>query len=387
MSETQVVVIGAGPYGLSAAAHLSAAGVETRVFGEPMVFWQDKMPARMLLRSPWAASHLSDPEHAFTLDAYRDEVDPKLSAPVPLGSFVEYGRWFQKHAVPWAEQRRVDRVERDADGFDVALDDGETVRAGRVVVATGIEHYAYVPPLFESLPDGLVSHPVDHNDLSGFRGRRVVVIGGGQSALESAALLHESGAEVTVLVRKPVIHWLARSARLHKLGPLTRLMYAPSDIGPAGLSQLVAHPSAFGRFPRRMQDRMAARAIRPAGAAWLPARLVDVDLRVGAWVVAAQASGDGLSLRLDGGEELTADHVLSATGYRVDVDAGCPMLSEDIHDGLSTVRGYPRLGRGLESSVPGLHFAGATAAWSYGPLTRFVAGAEFCSKELACTVR
>jgi hypothetical protein len=116
----------------------------------------------------------------------------------------------------------------------------------------------------------------------------------------------------------------------------------------------------------------------------LPARLADVDLRVGRWLVAARATDEGGALlTLDNGEKLTVDHVLCATGYRIDVNKGCPMLSRDTHAALRTVNGYPRLRRGLESSVPGLHFVGAPAAWSYGPLTRFVAGTEFCCRELA----
>jgi cation diffusion facilitator CzcD-associated flavoprotein CzcO len=387
MSDTDAVVIGAGPYGLSAAAHLGAAGIETRTFGDTMAFWQEKMPAGMLLRSPWPASHLSDPDESFTLDSYRAEVDPALAGPVPLASFVAYGQWFQKHAVPTAESRRVAMVTRNRDGYDVSLDDGETVRARRVVVATGIERYASIPALFRPYLGQESSHSSDHSDLSCFEGRKVAVVGGGQSALESAALLHEAGAEVVVLVRKPVVHWLKRSARLHRLGPVSRLLYAPSDIGPAGVSQLVAWPKVFRRIPRRAQDRLATRAIRPAGSAWLPPRLREVDLRLGRWAVEVRAEGGVATLRLDNGDNLTVDHVLCATGYRIDVAAGCPMLAPEIRRALHLVNGYPRLHAGMESSMPGLHFLGAPAAWSFGPLTRFVAGAAFSSRNLTEGIR
>ena len=69
-AQCDVAVIGAGPYGLSAAAYLRSAGVETRIFGEPMAFWQKQMPAGMCLRSNWGASHIADPQSQLTLDEY-----------------------------------------------------------------------------------------------------------------------------------------------------------------------------------------------------------------------------------------------------------------------------------------------------------------------------
>jgi cation diffusion facilitator CzcD-associated flavoprotein CzcO len=87
-----VAIVGAGPYGLSAAAHLRAAGVEARVFGRTMEFWERQMPAGMLLRSSWNACHISDPNHRLTLDDYQVNRGTTLGAPVPLDSFIAYGR-------------------------------------------------------------------------------------------------------------------------------------------------------------------------------------------------------------------------------------------------------------------------------------------------------
>src|SRR5215210_5256957 len=184
-----VVVIGAGPYGLSAAAHLIRAGVNVRVFGEPMESWTRHMPNGMLLRSRWEASHIGDPDHKLGLGSFEAASGLGRTEPVPLARFVDYGRWFQEHAVAGLERRRVARVSPDTHGFRVELEDGDALRAERVVVAAGIVPFAWRPPQFAGLPPALVSHTADHADLGVFERLRVAVVGGGQSALESAALL------------------------------------------------------------------------------------------------------------------------------------------------------------------------------------------------------
>ena len=85
MTVCDVAVIGAGPYGLSGATHLRAAnGLVVRVFGEPMSFWERHVPAGMLLRSPWAGSHISDPKRELTLDTYHLASSNHPSVPVPV---------------------------------------------------------------------------------------------------------------------------------------------------------------------------------------------------------------------------------------------------------------------------------------------------------------
>src|SRR5581483_4385343 len=199
-----VVIIGAGPYGLSTAAHLrEITGLQTRVFGQPMSFWKQNMPAGMFLRSPWSATHIADPKNTLTLDAYIADRKANLPKPIPLESFIDYGRWFQKRVAPDLDTRKINLVERVSNGFRVTAEDGEPMTARRVVVAAGIEPFAWKPPGFDDLPEGLVSHACDHSDLSRFNGKRVFVVGAGQSALETGALLHEAGAKVEIVVRNP----------------------------------------------------------------------------------------------------------------------------------------------------------------------------------------
>lgn len=380
-SDCHVAVVGAGPYGLSSAAYLQAAGVEARVFGEPMSFWQNQMPAGMCLRSNWGASHIADPKGELTLDEYCRQNGNHISKPIPLERFVDYGRWYQSQAVRDLERRNVLSIDLDARGFKVVMEDGEEFTARRVVVAAGISPFAARPKEFDGIPPALASHTSEHKDLRKFQGQRVVVIGAGQSALESAALLKEAGIAVEVIARKETLNWVGLHARLHHLGVISKMLYSTRDVGPAGISRLVAMPHLFRRFPRPFQDRTAYRAIRPAGAGWLQPRIEGIPITLGHKVVSATVAGSELRLRLDDGTERLADHALLATGFRVDVSR-YPFVSRSLVKQLKTVNGFPVLKRGLESSVPGLHFLGKPAAWSFGPLLGFVSGAEFASNEL-----
>ena len=377
-----VTVIGAGPYGLSSAAYLQAAGVETRVFGEPMAFWENQMPVGMCLRSNWGASHIADPKQELTLDEYVRQKGNHISKPIPLNRFVEYGRWYQSQAVPDLDKRQVRSIDTDVRGFRVSMADGEEFTSRRVVVAGGISPFASKPAEFAAIPSALASHTSEHKDLGKFKGKRVVVIGAGQSALESAALFKELGIPVEVVARTNHLNWVGLHARLHHLGLVSKLMYSDRDVGPAGISRLVAMPHLFRRFPRVFQERTAYRAIRPAGAGWLAPRIAEIPITLGRKVVSATVAGSQLRIRLDDGSERLVDHALLATGFRVDVSR-YPFLSPSLSKQVKTVNGYPVLQRGLESSVAGLHFVGKPAAWSFGPLLGFVSGAEFASNELA----
>jgi hypothetical protein len=375
-------VVGAGPYGLSSAAYLRAAGVNTKVFGQPMSFWKQHMPTRMCLRSPLDGSNLADPDHEFTLKEYARKNGHQLSSPLPLERFVDYGCWFQRQVVPDIDERTVTNIEQSDTGFQLTLHDGEKIATERVVVAGGIVPFANRPLQFGTLPKELASHSCDHRDLGKFAGKRVMVIGGGQSALESAALLHEGGADVRILIREPEVRWTWQRPWLHTFRPIGRLLYAAPDVGPAGISHVVAAPNWFRRLPRGVQSEWAQRSVRAAGAGWLKSRLNQIPLATGRSVVSAAPSNAHLRVCLDNGSEDSVDHLLMATGYRVDISK-YEFLSPELLARIHTVEGYPVLDDGFGTSVKGLHFLGAPAAWSFGPLMRFVAGADFATRTLA----
>ena len=390
MTACDVAIIGAGPYGLSAAAHLrTVKGLEVRVFGEPMSFWDCNMPVGMLLRSNWTATQIADPNRSLTLEAYQAATGDHLSAPVPLDRFVRYGLWFQHEAVPDLDKQKVFRVESELNGFRLLLETGEVVRSRRVIVAAGIGSFVWRPVEFQDLPSSLASHTSAHRDFTEFAGKEVLIVGSGQSALESGALLHERGAKVEIITRSRKIHWLqGRLSRTlhHGLGKFTRqLLYAPTDVGPAGLSQLMARPDLLRRLPRALQDKLRMRSVRPAGARWLVQRLHDVPISLGRFVVAVAPSAERVKVRLDDGSERSVDHILLGTGYHVDISK-YEFLAPELVQSIRRCNGYPRLKEGLETSVPGLHIIGAPAAWSFGPLMQFVSGTHYASRALMCSI-
>jgi FAD-dependent urate hydroxylase len=390
MTTHDVIVLGAGPYGLAAGNHLKQIrGLDVRVFGDPMSFWAKTMPKGMFLRSNWTATQIADPTNMLTLENYQSENGNHLTTPVPLDRFVQYGLWYQRRALPDLDRRMISRVESESKGFRVTLNDGETLTAKRVVVAAGIGSFTRRPAEFASLPSHLASHTSEHADLAVFAGKTVLVVGGGQSALESAALLHENGAAAEVVARTPKINWLqgwASKTLHHGLGKVTnRVLYAPTDVGPAGISQLMARPDLLKKLPRSLQNKLRIRSVRPAGARWLVDRLKDVPIRLNTSVSSFSVTGDKIAIRLSDGTSRTADHLLMGTGYRVDVSKYA-FLSPGIVSSLKTLNGFPLLSEGMETSVPGLHILGAPGIWTFGPLLQFVSGTHYACKSLARVV-
>jgi len=386
-ADCDVAIVGAGPYGLAAAAHLAPThGLEVRVFGRPMRFWDEQMPRGMRLRSPYVASTIGNPDDTRTLDAYQRATGSLVTRPVPLSDFVAYGRWFAAGLATAPDERFVQTIDTSPAGFVLRLQDGDTTTARRVVVAGGIAPFADRPAVFDGIDAEHATHTSEHRDLGVFAGKRVLVVGGGQSALESAALLKEGGASVEMVVREQRIFFLRRAPIIHKLGPITKAAFAPAEVGPAGISRLVSAPRVFRSLPRRTQDRFSVRSLRPAGAAWLTDRVRDVPINLGRTVTAAQVRAGRVEVTLDDGSRRETDHVLMATGYRVDI-AKYPFLPAAILDRVRRVDGYPVLSTGFETTLPGLYVIGAPSAWSYGPLMRFVAGSEFAAPTLARAIR
>jgi FAD-dependent urate hydroxylase len=386
-STCEAVVVGAGPYGLSVASHLRHCGIAARVFGEPMSFWRGNMPRGMLLRSPWRATHLSDPDGSFSLDAYASAhgVDPNKR--LPLETFVAYGEWFQQHAVVDVDRRTVRGIDAARDGFRLTLSDGETLDAARVIVATGLRNQEYRPLAFKDVPVTLASHTAAQPDLSVFRGKRVAVIGRGQSACESAALLAESGADVEIISRGD-IHWLGISANGEAQKTFRRrlreAMASPSEVGPFPLSWLVEVPGAVRYMPAALRDEFSRRCLKAAASGWLKPRFADVRCNPGRTILAARALGDRVALDLDVGERVF-DRVLLGTGYQIDI-ARLGLFGAQLLDRIVRIEGSPLLRRGFESSVPKLHFVGSYAVRSFGPLLRFIAGAPYAARAVALAV-
>jgi hypothetical protein len=389
---TDIVIIGAGPYGLSLAAHLKAQGHDFRIFGDPMVMWRNRMPKGMRLKSEGFASSLYDPGGTFTLARYC--ANNKLpyadvGLPVPLETFTLYGLEFQRRFAPNVENRTVKALRRDAGGFTLTFEDGAVLSARRVVVAVGIGYFAWLPPVLEGISPALVTHSSDHHALDKFADRKVAVIGAGASAIDVAALLRGVGAHPTLVARTDELHFQDPPPPLGDVRPLAmRLRWPVSGIGNGWKSYLCAElPLLFRTMPESFRLKVVRTHLGPAPC-WFTKDEINghVALRLGRSLDKAEPDGDQVRLHLSGPngarEELRVDHVIAGTGYRASLKR-VPFISSELFGEIASVAETPVLSSRFESSVPGLFFVGALSANTFGPLTRFAFGAGFAAQRVA----
>lgn len=395
MQVDDLVVVGAGPYGLSIAAHAAAAGLGVRVLGRPMASWRDHMPEGMYLKSePWS-SNLSAPGGRHTLAAYcatRGRA-AEHGSPLPIGTFSSYGMWFARHAAPEVEEVTVTEVSPQGDGFLIRTAEGPPLLARTVAIAVGVMPFVHLPEALRDLPPGHCSHSSGHRDLARFAGREVAVVGAGQAALETAALLAENGARPCLVARRSRLNWNTVPQPLER--PVVRALRDPhSGLGTGWRSWVWSElPWAVRRLPAPTRERIAATALGPAGAWWLRDRFErSVPVLLGHRLHRAVAVGERtrLGLTTAAGESVVLDvaHVVAATGFTPHLGR-LELLDARLRAALDTVgdSGTPELSAGFESSWPGLFFAGLLTAPSFGPSMRFVHGAGFTAGRLVGGVR
>ena len=386
-------IIGAGPYGLSVAAHLRRNGVPFRIFGRPMDSWLAHMPKGMMLKSDGFASNIYDPENAFTLGQFCAERGIEYAdtgVPVRLETFSAYGLAFRDRMVPELENKLITNVSRLSGGFVLQLEDGETVHARSVVLAVGITHFDYVPENLAHLPEEFLTHSARHREVAPFRGRNVVVIGGGSSALDLAGLLHEAGAHVELVSRRQELKFHSQPTGKPRSG-WQQIRHPQSGLGPGMRSRFFADlPMAFYYLPERLRVEAVRRTLGPSGGWFIRDKVIGkVPLHLGCTPQRAKIQNGNVRLTVraaDGSErEIVTEHVIAATGYQVDLER-LKFLDPEIRSKLKALNGAPVLSSNFESSMPGLYFAGVAAANSFGPVMRFAFGAGFAARTLARTL-
>jgi FAD-dependent urate hydroxylase len=376
-SRQEVAIIGAGPYGLSLAAHLRSRRLKYRIFGHPMRAWS-RMHAGMGLKSPDFGTNIYAPVRGFRFVEWCRERGLSTVEPIAIDLFTEYGRWAQERLVPDLETTDVIGLRRNGAGFLVTLASGEMVDAHCVVVATGLSYFERMPKEVRSLPSSLASHTTERRDYSEFSGSSVVVIGGGASALEAGVMLREAGANVELLVRGSSVS--VGGPKPPRRSLRDGIMQPNSVLGPGRKSFLLQRlPMATHYLPTNRRVRFVRTFLGPAAGWWLRDRADGLCIRTGTEVLDAAPTSTGVRLRLrteTSERDLDVDHVVCGTGFEVDVDR-LPFLDAGLAASLRRIVRAPALSRHFESSVTGLYFIGPSSAFSFGPLFRFVAGAAY----------
>lgn len=384
-----VAIVGAGPNGLSLAAHLRQRGLRFRIFGSPMRTWRD-MPRGMYLKSLGFATSIPSSDMWPTFPEYCRDNELEDYEPIEFSTFAAYGTAFQEELVPEVEDIEVTHLGTSAGGFVLTLADGEEVRADQVVVAVGLTYFAHIPPALDDLPPDRVTHTWGHLDASSFSGKDVIVVGGGSSAMETATLLHENGSRVQVLARSDV-RWSSQVPEGQKRSLIERIKMPLSSLGHGRENWVLQHiPSLMHYLPAERRLRFTRRHLGPAPAWWLRDRVDgQFPIHVQTSVTRAALVGDKVHVwtrDAEGDErELVADRVVAGTGYRCDVDK-LSFIDADLARRVERHDLSPKLSRHFESSVPGLFFVGPIAAESFGPLVRFVAGAPYVVPRVAAKV-
>jgi cation diffusion facilitator CzcD-associated flavoprotein CzcO len=385
-----IAIVGAGPYGLSVAAHLRGQGIAFRIFGRLMDSWLSHMPKGMSLKSEGFASNISDPQGILPLRKFCAERDIEyadVGIPVRLDTFTAYGLAFKERLVPELEDKLVATLERIEGAFRLRLDDGEIVTARRVVLAVGITHYEYIPERLAHLGPEYVSHSFRHSDVQKFKGSSVVVVGGGSSATDLVAEMYDAGAQVQLVVRQKSLYF--HSAPAGKPRSLWKRISRPqSGLGPSMQSALFCKfPTWFRFLPEALRLKIVRSHLGPSGTWFTKDRIVGrVPLQLGTTIECAEVKNDKVHLHVrtsDGAtREIVTEHVITATGYRVNLDR-LTFLSPELRSKIKAVNGTPVLSSSFESSIPDLYFVGVSAANTFGPMMRFAFGADFAARHLS----
>jgi len=270
--------------------------------------------------------------------------------------------------------------------FELRLANGEELRARRVVFATGLSGLAQTPAQLQSLPHELASHTFQHSDYSPFAGKRVAVIGGGASAVEAGALVHEAGGTAEVLIRSSRAVFNERGPRVRALRD--RISHPMSVLGPGRKNfAMEMLPFAVHFVPEARRVRFVNGYLGPAAPWWIKDRIDGkVPIHTSCQLLAAERAGSRVRLQLrqagQGERTIEVDHVIAGTGYAYDIDR-LDYLDESLRRGIRRLERGPDLTYNFESSVKGAYFLGPITALSFGPLLRFVSGAAFSTPAVA----
>ena len=376
-SHTDLLIVGAGPFGLAIAAYAQQYGIRHQLVGTAMGFWRDNMPEGMLLRSTcdWSLDPLDD----YSIDAYLNSLGKQCREVAPLSRnfYLDYARWFQQGRALQSDEIKVVSLIAEGDRFIALTDSGGRIYGKNVVVAVGFEAFAHSPPELVSLfPEGRCQHTCSLVDFGQLAGRRVLIIGGRQSAFEWAALIREAGADrIDVAYRHAT--------------PL----FEPSDwtwVNPI-VDNLAADPGWYRRLSEDEKQQLNRRfweegrlKLEP----WLAPRIdhPNVGLHPHSNVIGAEAGDQGIEVAFDSGETFAVDEIVFATGYRVNLER-LPFLAPELRSALGIQEGYAPLDVNFQTRVPGLYLTSLAATRDFGSFLAFTVSVRAQANVIGQSIR
>jgi cation diffusion facilitator CzcD-associated flavoprotein CzcO len=386
-SIVDVAIVGAGPYGLSLAAHLRARGVKHRICGEAMRFWRD-MPVGINLKSFAFATNIAVPERGNSFPDWCRRNGLEDYEPCTMQSFAAYGMEMRERFVPEIDEVLATNIASNGNGkeFEVTLANSDSIRARHVVVCTGLSYLKRVPRNLQGLAPELLRHTAEISDYSAYRQKKVAIIGAGASAIEAGALVHEAGGAAEIFVRgqHAIIH-----GRTPKDRPLWRKIKEPASVlGVSRESWVLQHfPLLVYFMPKERRVPFAKGYLGPSAPWWIKDRVVGkVPIHLQHEVVRAEPVQGGLLVSVrDQSNKLRSEHfdcIIAGTGFDLEVRR-LPFLDRGLVDQIRCTENAPDLNLKFESSVRGLHFLGPLSYMSFGPLFRFACGAGYTARTLA----
>ena len=362
MEHVPLLIVGAGPFGLSLATHARRHDIEYLMVGRPMHFWQANMPQGMLLRS--ACDWHLDPADVDTIEAYLATMGktPADVEPLRLDFYLGYTRWFQDKQHCRIRSDLVTRLDETDGRFVATMAAGEPITADTVVLALGFHAFAHTPhDIAAMLPPGRYGHTCDVVDLASFRGKRCLIIGGRQSAFEWTALLHEHGAASVDMCYR------------HDTPAFTEADWSWFN---QQVDRMVDNPSWFRSLTDEEKAAVNGRfwtegrlKLEP----WLGPRIAHDTVHlwphtevVGCALDPADDAEGVLRITLSNEETVTVDHVIFATGYKVDMSRVPLLAAGNLLPRLVVDNGYPCLDEHFETNIPGLFITSMPAVQDFG---------------------